>query len=122
MIAVEQEATEEAKKAAADIQQADSKKLADLTSQYDQKLAQEHAKSEQAESIAKTITDRTGALQEAIAHQKEILKEEQAKAQNERGQWHKAMDAFNKERSAHMAAKGAMDESAKAMAQKAQFA
>lgn len=122
MIAVQQEATSEAKKAAVMLQQADAKKMADLTSQYDQKLAAEHAKSVQAQSIATTITTRTGALQEAIAHQKEILKEEQTKALNERQQWHKAMDAFKTERSAHQQAKGAMDASSRAMAQKAQLA
>jgi hypothetical protein len=122
MIAVESAATQEAKKAAADLQKADAKKLADLTTAYDKKLAKEHAKSVQAEAIAKTITDRTGALQDAMAHQKAILKEEQAKAQNERAQWHKAMDAFSKERAAHREAKGAMDASTKAMMQKAQLA
>lgn len=122
MIAVEHAATVEAKKAAADLQKADAKKLADLSSTYDQKLAKEHAKSVQAEAIAKTITDRTSALQDAMAHQKEILQEEQAKAQNERAQWHKAMDAFEKERSAHRQAKGAMDASSKAMMEKAQLA
>lgn len=121
MIVVEQEATEEAKKAGQDLQMANEKKLAEMKAQYDALLKKEHDQSVKAQAIATTVTDRSDALKAAIAQEREVLKNEQAKAQDEHSKWTAALAAFKKERTSHLEGSAASDLSHQAMYQKAQL-
>lgn len=121
MIAVEQQATQEAKSAAQDMQKACTQKLSDIEKKYNALLKTEAVKSAKAEATAKIVTDRSDAVKKAIANEKAILIEEQEKAKAERAKWKTAMDNFQKEREAHTMAKGAVDASKLAMVQKAQM-
>merc|ERR1712139_586441 len=60
-------------------------------------------------------------MKAAITHERLILKEEQAKAKNERISWQNAIAAFKKEQKARALAKGAAAESTKATTEKAQL-
>merc|ERR1719440_45263 len=64
---------------------------------------------------------RMKAMKAAITHERLILKEEQAKAKNERISWQNAIAAFKKEQKARALAKGAAAESTKATTEKAQL-
>lgn len=121
MIAVEHEAVVQAKKAAADLHVADQKKLDSLTKTFNAKLKHEHDMSLKSQAKAAAVTARSKKVQEAIRKERLILKEEQAKAKNERKSWQNAVAAFKKEQKANAVAKGAFDESTKATAEKAQL-
>lgn len=121
MIVVEQEATEEAKKAGQDLQMANEKKLAEMKTQYDGLLKKEHDQSVKAQAIASTVTSRSDALKAAIAQERAVLKNEQVKASDEHDKWTAALAAFKQERTSHLESSAASDMSQQAMYQKAQL-
>jgi len=121
MIAVEHEAVVEAKKSAADLQKADAVQMNKLKAAFDAKIKSEHDNSVKAQSNAQSVMARMKAMKAAITHERLILKEEQAKAKNERISWQNAIAAFKKEQKARALAKGAAAESTKATTEKAQL-
>merc|ERR1712072_713554 len=121
MTAVEHEAVVEAKKSAADLQKADAVQMNKLKAAFDAKIKSEHDNSVKAQSNAQSVMARMKAMKAAITHERLILKEEQAKAKNERISWQNAIAAFKKEQKARALAKGAAAESTKATTEKAQL-
>lgn len=119
MIAVSQEAVADTKKAAQNMELANTKKLTGLKSKYDKLLKDEHDKSVKAQAVAETVTSRTQTLKSAIDQEKQILQEEQDKARKKQAKWQAALEAFKQERAAHTTETGAVEQSSQAMVTKA---
>jgi len=119
MIAVEQEATQEAKAAAGSIKKAEEAKINKLKDSYMSLLKKANDKTSLVSIQAAAVTEKSKGLKDAIKKEKDVLIEEEAKTQKERTAWKEAVAAMDKERIARDVAKAKAESSKRDMAQTA---
>jgi len=106
MMGVEHQAALEAKQAALDERAAAAKQLAAVKKVLMGKLEREHQSAVTAKKQTFMVTQQTTALQKAVAQEKSILKDEEAKSQKERESWQTAINAMKGEQHARALAQG----------------
>lgn len=119
MIAVEQEATQEAKAAALSVKKTEEAKISKLKDSYTSLLKQANDKASLVKMQAATVMEKSQGLKDAIKKEKEVLLEEQTKTQKERASWKQAVAAMDKERIARDVAKAKAESSKRDIAKTA---
>merc|ERR1719498_1142477 len=117
MIAIEHEATQEAKAAALSVKKVGEAKMAKLRDSYTALLKHAKDKTDTVKAQAATVVEKSKKLKAAIQKEKALLVQEEDKSRKKRASWKEAVAAMDKERIARDVAKSKAESSSRDMAQ-----